>query len=156
MNSDDIFKAVFEDDLARLSVLLEVFGTEVQDFFGDYVLVYAVIQEKSEAVRVLINHGADVGVKGYLGDALLHLAAKKGNLDIVRQLCEHGANIDELDQEGVTPLGYAVRFGYYDVARYLVGAGASVDIVDEITGLSPFDYALKKDGVDLRKVIKNE
>lgn len=150
MDSGSIFTAIYKGELTHLSELVGIFGTEVENCLEGYALIYAVMQEKPDAVNVLLSHGACTSVRNYLGDTPLCLAAKKGFLDIVMQLCEHGASIDEIGQEVFTPLSYAVKFGHYDVARYLVRKGASVDISDDISGLSPYLYALNKDGIDIK------
>jgi ankyrin repeat protein len=57
-----------------------------------------------DAVRVLLEAGADVNAKSDEGDTALHLAAFDGKLDLVRALVAGGANLDAKDAAGLTAL----------------------------------------------------
>ncbi|KAH9014388.1 ankyrin repeat-containing domain protein [Lactarius pseudohatsudake] len=62
---------------------------------------------KPDAVRLLINHGADVMAQDENHSTPLHLAAFSGSTAIVRLLIEHGANITAQDRVHRTPLHMA-------------------------------------------------
>jgi ankyrin repeat protein len=57
-----------------------------------------------DAVKTLIEAGADVNAKSDEGDTALHLAAFDGKLDLVRALVAGGANLDAKDAAGLTAL----------------------------------------------------
>lgn len=57
-----------------------------------------------DAVKLLLEAGADPSVKSSQGDTALHLAAWDGKVDIVRALVEGGADLDLLDNKGMTAL----------------------------------------------------
>ena len=103
------------------------------------------------AVRVLIDHGADVNLKeSQLGETALMWAASENHADVVTLLAGRGADVnarsaaiqfpkDRFGLEGVltilphgnwTPLMYAARDGGMDSARALAKAGADVNATD--------------------------
>lgn len=61
-------------------------------------------REPADAVRVLLEAGADPDVLTPDGESALHLAAKAGKLDIVRVLAEAGATLDIENEDGETAL----------------------------------------------------
>ncbi|WP_428099897.1 ankyrin repeat domain-containing protein [Candidatus Rariloculus sp.] len=61
-------------------------------------------REPVDAVKLLLEAGADPDALTSDGEAALHMAAKDGKLDIVRVLAEGGATLDIVDGEGKTSL----------------------------------------------------
>jgi ankyrin repeat protein len=62
---------------------------------------------KTETVRLLIKHGADVSAQDKTHSTPLHLAAFCGSSEGVRLLLEHGADVTILDGNHKTPLHLA-------------------------------------------------
>jgi ankyrin repeat protein len=60
-----------------------------------------------EAVRMLVDLGADVNAKNQVGQTALHAAAYLGANRIVRFLVDHHANFNAQDQQGQTPFRVA-------------------------------------------------
>jgi len=108
-----------------------------------------------EAVRRLIDHGADMNVRNAHGRMALHDAFEYGQDDIARLLMDAGCEVDacmaaaygRLDDlakrlpaeandltTGTTPLGWAAYGQQVEAARALVAAGAKVagDPYDEL------------------------
>jgi ankyrin repeat protein len=56
-----------------------------------------------EAVRVLLDHGANVGAKDNDGRTPLHKAVENRMSKAVRVLLEHGADVGANDNQGRTP-----------------------------------------------------
>ena len=61
-------------------------------------------REPVDAIRLLLEAGADPDALTPDGEATLHLAAKAGKLDIVRVLAEMGATLDIENGDGETAL----------------------------------------------------
>lgn len=57
-----------------------------------------------DAVKLLLEAGADPSVKSSQGDTALHWAAWDGKIDVVRALVEGGADLNMLDNKGMTAL----------------------------------------------------
>jgi ankyrin repeat protein len=60
----------------------------------DTALHDAVEDEDVEAVRQLVEEGADVEAQDADGDRPLHLAAQNGHLEVVRVLVDTGAHVE--------------------------------------------------------------
>ncbi len=89
-------------------------------------------KNRLECVRVLLEHGADVGIRDFGDNAYpLHFAAAEADLAIVRMLVEAGSDVvGEGDDHHLEVLGWAtcLRGAREDVAAYLLRAGARLNI----------------------------
>jgi ankyrin repeat protein len=110
-------------------------GEDVLNF-----MVLGITPEGREAVRLLLEHGADPNiVDPTSGDTPLRSVS--GDPAVVRMLVEHGAKIDQLQSGGITALIHFISTREWDTALYLIEKGANLDVVNE-HGLS-VDYYLK-------------
>jgi ankyrin repeat protein len=64
-----------------------------------------------EAIKLFIDHGADVDAFNAAGQTALHVAAGRGSDNIVRLLAARGAKLDMKDKQGHTPLDLALGLG---------------------------------------------
>ena len=89
-------------------------------------------KNRLECVRVLLEHGADVGIRDFGDNAYpLHFAAAEADLAIVRMLVDAGSDVvGEGDDHHLEVLGWAtcLRGVREDVAEYLLRAGARLNI----------------------------
>ena len=60
-----------------------------------------------EAVKLLLDHGADVNRADLAGATALHFAAQQGDLDVMQLLIDRGATLDVADEYDRTPLDWA-------------------------------------------------
>lgn len=85
-----------------------------------------------EAVRNLINAGANVDAQDEQKRTALMLASKKGHLDIVKALVNAGAALNLQGSEGGyggnTALMYACRNGNLEVVKTLINAGSHINL----------------------------
>ena len=82
----------------------------------------------AEAIKLLLEKGADPNAKDNQGWHALQLAAKRGDVNIVRLLLEKGADANTTNNWGVTALGSAAFRGYLDIVRLLLEKGADLNI----------------------------
>ena len=80
-----------------------------------------------EVLRLLVDAGADIRVRGKYGDTPLHLAAARDREDLAALLIERGAEIDALDDSTWTPLHMAADRRSIAVAKVLLDHGAFVN-----------------------------
>ena len=72
--------------------------------FGMTPLSLAAAHDQAEAIRVLLENGADVNARHPDGNTALHTAAFFGRLECVRRLLAAGAEINLKNDEGQKPL----------------------------------------------------
>jgi ankyrin repeat protein len=67
--------------------------------------------KKADAVKLMIEKGAEVNVADEGGATPLHYAAKSGDVDAIRLLIKAGADLEARTREGKTVWDYAVEGG---------------------------------------------
>ncbi|KAL2039045.1 hypothetical protein N7G274_008094 [Stereocaulon virgatum] len=102
----------------------------------------------SNAIKVLLDHKANIEAGNSTQWTALHLAALYGHVDAVRLLCQRGANIGaRASVIYKTPLHEAATCGNVAVIRELVEWGADLNSTNDV-GKTPLDFAtlyMKKD-----------
>ncbi len=138
-------------------------GAEVdarETWHGQTALMWAVAQQHSELVALLVKHGADINAISNMeewdrqitaeprdkwlppgGMTPLLFAAREGCAVCIKPLLDAGANIDAATPKGLSGLLLAIINGHYDVAWLLVEAGANVNGNDD-TNRSPLYAAV--------------
>ncbi|HNX57497.1 MAG TPA: ankyrin repeat domain-containing protein [Spirochaetota bacterium] len=84
---------------------------------------------KINAVRILIELGADINAVDYMNISALYDAARWGDMEMVKLLVDNGADVnhtrkENVDGEADTPLRRAVMNEHDDIAVYLRNHGA--------------------------------
>uniref|UniRef100_A0A667WPF1 Tetratricopeptide repeat, ankyrin repeat and coiled-coil containing 2a n=1 Tax=Myripristis murdjan TaxID=586833 RepID=A0A667WPF1_9TELE len=74
----------------------------------------------SDAVALLLDHGAQVDAQSQDGMSALGLAAAAGHLDIVGLLSQQGAKVGHVDRSGRCVLVHAAQCGHLQVLRFLL------------------------------------
>ena len=99
------------------------------------------------AVKTLIEQGADVNAREHPGVTPLHTAAGEGHANVVTLLIEKGADVNAKSRRGYTPLMFAAMYGHADVAKFLIDRGADIDTA--MAGLGAHDNADARRGIIL-------
>ncbi len=101
----------------------------IENNVGWYPIAVAVVEGKTDIVRLLINSNADLTVMSPYGFTLIQEAMQRGHKEIIAALvCEGGKNINEQDKKGNTLLHDAIACQNYDMASFLITIGACPDI----------------------------
>ncbi|KAI5843118.1 ankyrin repeat-containing domain protein [Morchella snyderi] len=77
-------------------------------------------------IKLLLRHGAHLGVEGKCQVSALHGATTGGNLQVVEYLLERGADLSAKSMEGYTAIHIAAKSGSIDVLKLLVDRGADM------------------------------
>ncbi len=93
---------------------------------GRRALNWAAINNRADAIRFLLAHGASIEATNLTGFTALHHAAEYGSVDAARVLLAAGADPKHTNLEGVTPLARARQEGHLDVAELLEAAERGV------------------------------
>lgn len=94
----------------------------------DLRLVSAVKSGRTDTIRALLTHGADVNAAEPDGMTALLWAAHLDNVAVLEQLIGAGANVNVSTRYGVTALGEAARLGNVAMVRALLKAGATPNV----------------------------
>ena len=106
---------------------------------GAEISFIAAIQTNNiDAVKALLEAGADVNEPAYTTKTPLHYASHSRNKEILKLMMTEGADLEAKTEQGFTPLSYAIGLNHPDNCRVLLEAGADVDAIDnwKRTGLN--------------------
>jgi len=93
---------------------------------GRRSLNWAAINNRADAIRWLLAHGASIEATNLTGFTALHHAAEVGSVDAARILLAAGADPKHTNLEGMTPLARARLEGHVEVAELLEAAERGV------------------------------
>ncbi|KAJ0070092.1 hypothetical protein NL108_002414, partial [Boleophthalmus pectinirostris] len=115
---------------------------------GETPLHIAAIKGDVEAVKELLEQGADPNLKDNAGWTPLHEACNLGHLTVVEILVLRGALLNTPGYENDSPLHDAVRNGHTAIARLLLQLGASTNVLN-LYGKRPADYAVSREMLEI-------
>jgi uncharacterized protein len=94
-------------------------------------LLSACVDGRTDVVRVLLDHGADISRRSSNGCSCLHLIPLPAkHMELLNVLLDAGADVNARNDRGGTALHHAVRCGASDAVSVLVDRGAVIDAVD--------------------------
>jgi len=100
---------------------------DIEKSDGSTPLMLAAAMGHTDAVRVLLDAGANVEAVGRMGATSLMMAASLGHIEVVNVLIQHGADINKKHSyAGTTALHFAAEVGHVEVIRALCRAGADL------------------------------
>lgn len=106
-------------------------GDNIEEHYSSYLpwtpLMNAVQSQNIEAVKLLVDNGADIK-KEYFGSNSLFLAANTSNQEIIKILLDKGIDINSKNNLGETILFPVTRTGKIAVVKYLLDNGADITI----------------------------
>lgn len=116
--------ALRENSMQVVKVLLQSpqIDLEQKSHNGDNALMIAAFKANLEAVKLLLDKGAQVNRPGWTA---LHYGAAAGDLAIIDLLLAKKANPDALSPNHTTPLMMAARGGHILAIKRLLDAGAN-------------------------------
>jgi tetratricopeptide (TPR) repeat protein len=106
----------------------------------------------TEAVRVLLEKGANIEAKDRSQETALQVAALNGRTTVVKLLLEKGANTGAKDRFVETPLHVAAQWGQVEVARQLLDGGANIEARDD-QGETPLHVAARRASIEVLKLL---
>lgn len=134
-------------------------GVNVMGAVGIVAMMWAAVPDRRpvpdaamrgdvEAVRVLLQQGADANESQGDGMTGLHWAGQRGVLEMAELLITAGANVHAGTRIGhYTPLHIASRAGSAPVVQALLAAGSDVHAVTTNSGVTPLHLAAESGGV---------
>jgi len=154
--ANNLHQAVLTNNVARLSKLIDSLPHAINDLDAGHMtpLNIAARLGNTEAVRLLIDAGADMTRGDAEGSTPLHLAAAGGHIEAMLVMLDKGASLDIQDDNGTTALIHALAGRQYAVAQWLIEHGADVTIADG-AGNSPLHWAVaRRDANTVHRLIE--
>ncbi|SJX63086.1 probable PHO81-cyclin-dependent kinase inhibitor [Sporisorium reilianum f. sp. reilianum] len=141
-------------DVCQYLLSLPSISAATYDLDGFSPLILAVMNGRTDAVRILLDHGASVEPRDATDLIPLCLASSGGHADIVKLLLQKGAKIVS-NAEGLYPQALAARAGHAECVRLLVKSGGDPDAPEKGTLWTPTFFAAESGHVDCLKVLLN-
>ncbi|GGF06738.1 ankyrin repeat domain-containing protein [Hymenobacter cavernae] len=131
------------DQLDTVTQTLAEFGVDATDAYGRTALINAVIENKEDLIRWLLENGANINHQDRGRYSVLHFTAQERFVDLTRLLLEVGANPNLQDKHGNTALWTAImneKLPPHEqaIVKLLLEFGADPDITNNY-GKSPRD-----------------
>jgi len=135
--------------LSAIQHLINTKGPSVLDRNGNTPLVWAVINNKLNLIRFLVEQCLlPLNVQNFEGETALSISVTSGQYDTVKYLIERGANLNLSNCRCESPLHHAVVIGNLEITRLLVEEGSYVDAEDEC-GDTPLHFAVREDKTEI-------
>ena len=124
-------EAASSGDVPRMKYLLYK-GTDIDTTSKSEgrrsALLLAAKNGREQAVKVLLEKGANFATKDSFDYTALHLAAQHGEISVVQVLLDKGADLEAKTSIGDTALHCAAESGYESVVQVLLEKGADLDV----------------------------
>jgi ankyrin repeat protein len=117
---------------------------------GGRSALFQAARHNVDAVKLLLEHGADVKVEDGRWKTPLHNAAEEGKTDVVRLLLERWPEgIRVKDREGKTPLHSAAQLGRVKVVKLLLERWPEATREKDVAGNTPLHMAALRGDIDV-------
>jgi ankyrin repeat protein len=148
---EKLYVAIRGNDLAGLKALLDQgINANTADRRQITPLMYAAEIGSLEAMKVLVDHGADVNAQNAFGSTALMWSVTDSRK--VRLLLDHGADVNQTAKSGRTALIIAAFTDpSAQVVRMLLAEGAKVDVMDrrKVTPLNAATFGNDTDSIHM-------
>jgi ankyrin repeat protein len=109
------FTAAEKGDVKELKKLLKEINPNFRNEKGETPLHIVAGESHLEAVKLLLDHGADPNAQNKEGETPLHYAAERCEVDVVKLLLQYGADPNARDDNGQTPLHIITNEPIFDI-----------------------------------------
>jgi ankyrin repeat protein len=133
--------------------LMITLGADIntRDYIGQTALMKAAGAGNTEAVKLLIEKGANLDVK-INNDPILIWSIKNNKTDITIALLKKGGDVNAKDNVGWTPLHYAAPHSHVAIVKLLIEKGADINAKDN-AGWTPLHAAAKNGKTEAVKLL---
>lgn len=133
----DLLKKHNWDKFTEYINTLDNADLNVRDDQNNYLLTYAILYNKPDIVKLLIDHGARIDILDNEDRSVLYIAIKYDYQEIIDILLEYNKNsigiflFDIRDRNNHVPIHYTIIFNNVLALTKLLDAGASPNISDK-------------------------
>ena len=126
-----VTKTVMQKDRLTEWLISEETDVNAKDEFGCTLLHDAVRTKKTDAINILLKHGADINAQDNNGNTPLFTAIRRSaNSKVIDILLKHNADVNIANNAGQTPIFIAASRGHINTVEKLIESGADVNIKD--------------------------
>ncbi|MBR1825795.1 MAG: ankyrin repeat domain-containing protein [Alphaproteobacteria bacterium] len=115
-------------------------------------LLYAAQKHNFEAVRQLIEHGAQIDAQDQNDNTALTYAVIDGDIATIRFLLENKAKTNIRNKKGVTALLYAAKHNNLAAVKLLVEHGTNINEHDK-NGNTPLHYSIPNNNAEMAEFL---
>jgi ankyrin repeat protein len=150
--SDRFYQAIRNNDLSSLRTLIKTSDVNIKDQRESTPLMYAAAYGSLDAVKLLLDAGADVNAKNAFDVTALLWCANE--LAKVRSLIEKGANVNARSKQGRTALLIAAAHdGNSQTVKLLIEKGADISARDQMQKSALLEAAEANDTDSIRLLL---
>lgn len=131
----DLCQAASDGDLLNLRAAMKQAGTRPDGKRSQTALVCAVVGNRIDAVKTLLDWGVTADSQDDQRRPALHLACSSGFAEAVRELLANGADTLATDAENNTAMSISVQGKQLQCAKALLKAGAKLEADQTCPGL---------------------
>ena len=139
----DIFEAARTNNIDELKTSMQTTDVNAKDGRGSTALIIAAYYNNIEAVKTLIDAGADLELPDGMGNSALMGVCFKGYTEVAGLLLNSGASVITKNADNSTALIFAATFGHNDLIKLLLAHGANPQLPDRF-GKNAIEYARVK------------
>ncbi|ANB50636.1 hypothetical protein [Powai lake megavirus] len=125
----------------------------LKDLKGTVPLSYAIKYKNIEAIKILLEKGADVNYKNSDNMNALHLAVLKKDITITKLIINHIKNINSRTIQGSSALHFACSFQIFEIVKILLENGADQNIIELEYDFQPIFYSVIQNDVEISKIL---
>lgn len=141
-NITSIHIAAGTGNVDLLKSKINVFLKDSADMEGRTPLVYAVIGNHRNIIKILLNYGASVNMIDTDGRSCIHWAAYYSRVEILRILLRHGANWRLRDEEGRTAIHWATGNESTKCLNILLSMASSFEVNEaDLEQMTPLHWS---------------
>lgn len=128
--NDKTKKALSKNDTKYFSELTDSIELNEPDKAGRSLLFLAIMKQKKEIARILVEKELNFAVQANDGRSLMYIAAQYDEAELIEKLHSKGVDLNLPDKGGLTPLMIAAQCSSKGAIQKLLQLGARVDMLD--------------------------
>lgn len=170
-NSKQVMPNYFSNDINEVRAAYRANASAINncDDEGVSPLMFAAIQNNTDAINFLLEHKADPNKELKLAWTILGVSVDKGNLKAVKLLLKHDVDVNKIfiveDKDRsleYTPLMLAIAHQNYEITKKLIEAGADINLTTnfyhkdgslQYENVSPLLVAVSANDMDTVKLL---
>jgi ankyrin repeat protein/L-ascorbate metabolism protein UlaG (beta-lactamase superfamily) len=150
--ASELHKAIDTENLDQMKSILKTNAELLEEKDDNHLspLNYAALNNKLDALKVLVEAGGDLYSGDKEGSQALINASAQGHFDVVEYLIKSGADINKQDDNGQTALIFSIIRNKPKVAQFLLSNGAEISIENNFK-MRALMYAVMIQNIELTK-----